>query len=182
MMTDRSITGRLVSFGAVISEIAIALLMLHVTAQVVLRLVFNISLENTPEIVSYYYMSGLIFMSLGLVTLYDSHIAASLFTEMMPAPVQKTLMVVVLFVLAGVALLLAWEMGREALKMTQIGEIHIGSMSNLPKWPARWFLPLGFTLMALAAVVRARRIHAGEVEAVIGRDVRDKPEADEGND
>ncbi|MEO1406686.1 MAG: TRAP transporter small permease subunit, partial [Pseudomonadota bacterium] len=88
----------------------------------------------------------------------------------MSASTQRLLITVIMGVLGIASLLLAWEMGWEALKMTTIGEIHIGSSVNLPKWPARWFLPIGFGLMALAAFMRARRIVLGEINPAINSD------------
>jgi TRAP-type C4-dicarboxylate transport system permease small subunit len=147
-----------------LAEIAMALMMLHVVLQIGMRAFFSISMDSVPEVVAFYYMAGMIFLSFAYVTREDGHISASLFTGMMPKRVTEILQGVIFIVLAIAMAMFARETLQEALRMTAIGEFHQGASINLPKWPTRWFPPVGSILMALAALVLA-------LDKLVGRPV-----------
>lgn len=155
----RSLTNRIVArstdISMAIAEIAIALMMFHVVIEVASRRFFRISLDSVPEIVAYYYMSAVIFLALAYVTRADSHVAATLFTDLLSEKVQRFIIAVVMVVLGLTMLMLAWQMGLEAMRMTRVGELHQGASMNLPRWPSRWFGPVGAVLMALVAFLMA---------------------------
>lgn len=155
----RSLTNRIVArstdVSMAIAEIAIALMMLHVVIEVVSRRLFRFSLDSVPEIVAYYYMSALIFLALAYVTRADSHVAATLFTDLLPEKAQRFIIGAVMVVLGLTMLVLAWQMMQEAMRMTRVGEMHQGASMNLPRWPTRWFAPVGAVLMALVAFLMA---------------------------
>lgn len=127
------------------------LMMSHITADVALRFLFNGRLIGTLEIVSFYYMVVIVFLSLGYVELRGGHIRVDLFAKMMPQGVQ-----IGLYVLAcGVGLvffgMLFWQSLHDALSATARAE---EAMSNFTFyiWPARWALPLGFAGIWLAVL------------------------------
>lgn len=149
------IVARSTDIAMALAELAIALMMMHVVIEVLSRRLFRFSLDSVPEIVAYYYMSTLIFLALAYVTRADSHVSATLFTDLLPDRVQRILTGVIFVILAATMLVMAWQMGHEALRMTRIGEFHQGASINLPRWPTRWFAPLGAVLMALVAILMA---------------------------
>ena len=55
-------------------------MMLHIVADVLSKWLFNFPLDGTLEIVSHYYMVGLIFLPLAFVQQKGSHIVAEIFT------------------------------------------------------------------------------------------------------
>lgn len=132
----------------------LALMMLHVTADVLGRFLFNAPIIGTLETVSYYYMVGAIFLPLALVERRGEHIRVDLFTQRLPRRVQ--LVLYLLACAAGLAFvgMLFWQSMTDALRSTARGET---IMSNFLfyVWPARWFLPLGFGAMALAILLNA---------------------------
>jgi TRAP-type C4-dicarboxylate transport system permease small subunit len=162
---------RVVDLGMVIAEVAIALMMLHITAEVVLRQIFLHSLDAVPEIVAYYYMAGLVFFSLAYVTRANGHISAEVFTQMLAPRSREILEACIAFALFGFMALFAWETWREAISMTRIGEIHQAATLYLPKWPPRWFLPVGSAVMALYALLIAVQKFRGEAAGGPARDV-----------
>ncbi|MBB4124306.1 TRAP transporter small permease [Martelella radicis] len=147
------LTARATDWAMAVAELGIALMMFHVVAEVISRRLFRVSLDSVPEIVAFYYMASVVFLSLAYVTRADAHVAATLFTDMLPERAQRLLSGVVLLILAGVMAALCWQLGVEAVRMTQVGEFHQGATMNLPKWPTRWFPPLGTGLMALTALL-----------------------------
>lgn len=138
-----------------IAEIAMLFMMIHVVLQIVLRTMFQIPLDSVPEIVAFYYMAGMVFLAFAYVTREDGHISASLFTDLLPARVNDILQGVIFVVLAIAMAVFAWVTTGEAIRMTAIGEFHQGANMNLPKWPTRWFAPVGAGLMSLTSLVLA---------------------------
>lgn len=127
----------------VVAAIFVVLMMLHVTADVVLRNVSDIGIPATLEIVSYYYMVCAIFLAFGYVELKNQHIRVDLFVMQMPRSVQVVLYIFAClagFVFFG---LLAWQSTIDAIRATQSYET---IMSNFLfyVWPSRWALPIGF--------------------------------------
>ncbi|MCA0941699.1 TRAP transporter small permease [Salipiger pacificus] len=127
------------------------LMMAHITTDVALRFFFDGRLIGTLEIVSYYYMVVIVFLSLGYVELRGEHIRVDLFAKMLPQAVQLAL-----YVLAcGLGLvffgMLFWQSAQDAIGATTRAE---EAMSNVTFyiWPARWALPLGFAGIWLAVL------------------------------
>jgi TRAP-type C4-dicarboxylate transport system permease small subunit len=146
---------RFVDLGMIVAEVAIALMMLHITAEVVLRQIFLQSLDAVPEIAAYYYMSGVVFFSLAYVTRGNGHISAEVFTAIMPPRAREILEGVISLALGVFMVLFAYQTFNEAVSMTRIGEVHQAATILLPKWPPRWFLAVGGALMALYALLIA---------------------------
>lgn len=133
----------------VISAIFVVLMMLHVTADVLLRSVSNVGIIGTLEVVSYYYMVCAIFLAFGYVEMHNEHIRVDLFVQQMPRSAQVVLYI--LACLAGFVFfgLLAWQSMIDALRATASQET---IMSNFLfyVWPSRWALPIGFIGCLLA--------------------------------
>jgi TRAP-type C4-dicarboxylate transport system permease small subunit len=156
---------RVVDVGMVFAEVAITLMMLHITLEVVMRQVFLQSLDAVPEIVAYYYMGALVFFSLAYVTRANGHISAEIFTSALSARPREILEGVIAFALFLFMAVFAWQTLGEAVSMTRIGELHQAATIYLPKWPPRWFLPIGSGLMALYALLIAIQKFRGSTPA-----------------
>lgn len=132
----------------------LALMMLHVTADVVGRFLFNTPIIGTLETVSYYYMVGAIFLPLAWVERRGEHIRVDLFAQRLPRTIQLALYV--LACAAGLAFIgmMFWQSLHDAMRSTARAET---IMSNFMFyiWPARWFLPVGLGVMALAILLNA---------------------------
>jgi len=146
---------RVVDFGMVLAEVAITLMMLHITAEVLLRQFFLQSLDAVPEIVAYYYMGGLVFFSLAYVTRANGHISAEIFTQVMPARARELLEGFIALALCLFMAMFTWQTFMEAVTMTRIEEVHQAATMLVPKWPPRWFLPIGGGMMAIYALLIA---------------------------
>ena len=142
---DRWIGRALLAVGCLF----LMLMMLHVTADVVLRFVTNRPIIGTLETVSFYYMTLAVFLPLAYVERRGEHIRVDLFVQLMPRPVQ--LWLYVLACLLGLIYfgILAYQSYLDALRSTERLET---IMSNFIFyiWPARWALPVGFAAVVLA--------------------------------
>lgn len=154
---------RVIDLAMIVAEVAIALMMVHITVEVFSRWIFLHSFDATVEIVMFYYMAGLTFLSLAFVTRADGHIAAEIFTDYMAPRPRAILEGVIALALGGYMLVFTWQTVGEAITMTHAGEIQQTATIQLPKWPTRWFLPFGGFLMALAAILIGIRKLTGAV-------------------
>ena len=149
MLAFRRILNRVVDGAMVVAEVAIVLMMVHITAELVSRWFFRHGLESVPEFVAFYYMTSVAFLSLAYVTRGNGHIAAEFFTQYMSPRGRQFLEGVIGILLGLFMLLLSWQLAQEAVTMTATSEVHQGVAFNLPKWPGRWIMAIGAAIMML---------------------------------
>lgn len=140
-------------FLMVIVGACILLMMVHVTADVTLKLVFNAPLHGTSELVGNYYMIGAVFLTIPLVELENRQIYVDLFFNMMARWMQVAAMVVVYLLQIGFFGALGYESLMDAIESIQKREI-VEGYYKIIIWPARCMLPLGFLLAMLVSAVR----------------------------
>lgn len=143
------------------AEAAIVLMMLHVAAELAVRWFLRTGIAGTYEVVTYYYMVGCAYLPLAYVTRGDGHISAQIFTQALPVRPREILEGVILIALGAFMIIMTWQTAVEAVSMTRVGEVYHAIIS-VPKWPARWLLPVGAALMAAYAFLLAARKLAGE--------------------
>ena len=147
----------LVRLGCVL----VGLMALHVVLDVGGRYIFNAPLPGTVEMVSHYYMVGVIFLPLAYVQSRRGHFVAEIFTQRMPPLVVAVLEAIVTLVTALLLAFLAWRTAAYALEFTQARESVQTAYFTIPTWPSRWLVPLGLGLMDLYALVQALLALAG---------------------
>ncbi|NDW02015.1 TRAP transporter small permease [Salipiger sp. PrR002] len=133
----------------VLASVAIVLMAVQVTTDVVIRALFNSAVIGTLEVISYYNMVGLVFLSLGYVELTHQNIRVDLFAQYMPKTVQLALYL--FSCLLGLVFFgcLGWQTLLDAIKATQRTETVMANFI-FQIWPARWLLPVGFLGLVLA--------------------------------
>lgn len=139
---------------AVISGLAIALMMVHIVLDVLLRNVFNYPLPGTIAIVSYYYMAIAAFMPLAFAEQKSAHISVEVITELMPKGIQRHLAGWMLLLSATVFALLTVRSWGEAVGKYEINASVVQGGDSLPVWPTYFFLPLGCLLMFLVVIYK----------------------------
>ena len=144
---------RLVTFisraVALIGGLAVALMMVHVTLDVLFRYVLNRPLAGTLTMVTYYYMILAAFVPLAFVERRGAHISVAVFTAMMPPLVTRLLSVVTGLLTMAVMALLAWRGGDAALQAMRKGLAQVQGDTEILVWPAYFAIPLGAGLMTL---------------------------------
>ena len=136
------------------------LMMVHVSADVIMRHVANQPIMGTLETVSYYYMVFAVFLPLAYVERAGEHIRVDLFVQLMPRWLQLGLYLascVIALVYFG---MLAYQGYLDALRSTERLET---IMSNFLFyiWPSRWALPIGFAAVVLAVLANMLKAVAG---------------------
>ncbi|MBC7138736.1 MAG: TRAP transporter small permease [Defluviimonas sp.] len=130
-----------------------ALMMVHVSLDVILGQFAADPLPGTVDYVSYYYMVGLVFLPLAFVELSNEHIQVDLIHDML-SPGAKTVLDMLALALSVVFYsLLTWQTWIDAVEKYTIGEKSMG-MVAVTVWPGRFFLPLGTGLMVLLLLAK----------------------------
>lgn len=138
-----------------VGGLAIFAMMLHITADVLMKLAFNAPLPGALEIVTYIYMVACTFLPLAHVVVSRTMIVVEVFTQgLSPKGLLR--------LESGLALLscayfgaMAVMSGLQAAAKTRIGEIQDATYFELPVWPMRWVVVLACALTALAVLLNA---------------------------
>lgn len=150
--------GRFLAFlssqAMLLGAICVALMMLHVTADVAGRYLFNAPLPGTIALVSNYYMVFLTFIALGVAAEKRAHISVEIFSDLLPSRARLSLGVFAELVTAAVIIVVMIGGWSEALKKTAGGASIEQGSHMLPVWQSYWMVPLGAGLMALITVYR----------------------------
>jgi TRAP-type C4-dicarboxylate transport system permease small subunit len=132
--------------------IAVLAMMLHVTADVLMKVALNQPIMGTLEIVSFVYMVGCTFLPLAHVQLSRTLIIVEVFTQNL-APEKTLRFDIGAAVLTVAYLLLLAIMGAVvAVAKTGIGEAQDATYFDLPVWPMRWVFCISCGLASLIAL------------------------------
>jgi TRAP-type C4-dicarboxylate transport system permease small subunit len=133
-------------------------MMIHITANAVLRTWFDNPIDNTLEITEYWYLPLVAFLGFIAAQHRGQHIAADLVYELLPS-VTKRFVLALMFVLCALASAgfakYGWD---EAVHAKDIGKT--AGVSDLTAWPTYFLAPLAFgslTVQFLYAAVQAVR-------------------------
>ncbi len=130
-----------------------ALMMVHVTIDVILSQFIAEPLPGTVDYVSYYYMVALVFLPISFVEFTNEHIQVDLIHDLVSPGVKTALDMLALTLSLVFYGLLTWQTWADAIEKYGVGERSMG-MVAVTIWPARFFLPLGAGLMALLLLAK----------------------------
>lgn len=152
-MIGRGISFLTKSFS-MIGALCVVLMVLHVTADVVGRYLFNSPLTGTIVIVANYYMILLVFLSIGIAEEKRAHISVEFFTDLLPQRAQPGISLfgsLLTIPVMGVVMIGGFN---EAMKKTNTGATMEQGSSMIEVWQSYWAIPIGAGLMALVALYR----------------------------
>ncbi|OAB55508.1 hypothetical protein AY599_25760 [Leptolyngbya valderiana BDU 20041] len=138
----------------VFGTIALVLMAVHVVSDVVGRLLFNSPVYGTTEIVSFYYMVGAVCLPLAYMELRDEHITVEVVYQNLPLWLRRAVFVFSALATALFFGLFAYQSWFDSLRAMSSREMVMGA-ALLEIWPSRFFLPISFGLLVLAALLRA---------------------------
>lgn len=136
------------------------LMMMHVSADVTGRTIFNRPLHGTTEIVSGWYMVAICYLPWAWIERRDNHIVAGMFENFGTARFSFWLGVFVKLVTFTYCLVFCWQTWIRAVQQTwagPAGEVWEAAGGFIPVWPSRWMLPIAAGLMGLYLVLRLVR-------------------------
>jgi len=146
---------RLILAAIIIAGCGLALMMVHIVADVTWRYLFNRPLVDTVETVSYYYMIAVVFLPLAYVERRSEHIEVELFVQHLPVSIRNVLYLLGRLTAIAFFGILTYQTWLDALDYMRIREVPMGS--SLEIWPSRFILPLSFTLLIAALLLHAVR-------------------------
>ena len=147
----RSIT-RLSWLAEVLSEIALAGLLLLVFHEVIVRYVFNSPTLYSVEL-SEYLLVFVAFMSVGWVLKEDRHVQVTFLVDLFPPKIKLILDIVTSILIMGFCGIMVWKGGRSAIT-AYTGDYHSSSLLNFPLWIPYGIIPLGALVLGLQYIVR----------------------------
>ncbi len=138
--------------GNLVGVVLIGVMVLHVTAEVIARSLFRAPIPATIEIATYYYMIAVAFVPLGYVQWRREHIEAEAIADFVPVRLRKAAAFLGMLASIGICLALVYGSVLAAMRQTQVGAAMWTTVGQLPVWPGRWMLPLGFGAMAVVMI------------------------------
>jgi TRAP-type C4-dicarboxylate transport system permease small subunit len=153
------------NFTLWLAALALVAMMVHVTADVVLKITLNWPVAGTLEIVSYIYMVACTFLPLAHLQASRSLIVVEFFTQKLD---KWSLLKLETFIAPlSVAYLgtLAIVGAMRAYSKMDLGETQDATYFELPVWPMRWVFAAALAVTALVAlhqfITDVRRVRAG---------------------
>jgi TRAP-type C4-dicarboxylate transport system permease small subunit len=130
------------------------LMMVHVTADVTMRTVFNSPIEGTTEVVAGYYMVMVAYLPWAYVAANDNHIVAGIFRQIGTPTFDYWIEIGVKLLTITYVAVFTYQTFSAAMQRTAAGEVWLAGTKYLPIWPTRWLLPLAGGLMIAHLVLR----------------------------
>lgn len=143
-----------------LAGLSVAVMMLHITADILGKTLFHAPIQGTLEITTFYYMPIAALAPLAVVQRDRAHIFVELFSHVLGPRANAALdalMCVLTVVFFG---LIAWYSGSEALQKTLRDDYVYVVFFDLKTWPTRWIVPLTSVLVVVTAALQAVA-HAG---------------------
>lgn len=138
---------------SVIGVVAMALMVVHITVDVVLRF-FGIALPGTVAFVANYYMLFVTFLPLVVVERERSHIEVEVVAQNFAPRVQALLRLFAWILAASVLGFLGWEASQEAMRAYRARMFIVEQSIRFDTWIPYFVLPAGYLLAAVVAVSR----------------------------
>ena len=150
---------------AILAGAGVLVMMVHICGDVVLRTLTGRPLPATVEIVSRYYMLIVAFLPLAWVERQDGMISVEFIDGMMGPGMMRLSNALVGLLSALIYVGLAWTSGEAALSQLANRSFVIVLNARVPVWPGYLILPIGFTLAAMAVLLKtATRVLPRPVE------------------
>lgn len=139
----------------------IVLMMVHVTTEVLLRLLFGMHIPGTMEVVAYYYMVAAVFIGIFICVVEDSHIRVDVLVQHFGKQLKSASDIFGLLVITLYFALFSYGLYLQAVKSWGRREGVDAVFFELSIWPSRWIAWAGVSLAALAAVYLLVRLLRG---------------------
>ncbi|WP_416139335.1 TRAP transporter small permease [Halomonas sp. HK25] len=144
-----------------LGTIAILLMVVHVTLDVILRSTLSISIPATLELVTRYYLITLALLPLAWVEWRKNMIAVEALESLMsPMLIRMSDVLVSLLSAIVYAVLMVATWGK-AMEQFAIGSYVMALNFPMPVWPTYFVLPVSFCLAAIVCLVRIPLLASG---------------------
>lgn len=139
---------------AFVGAVGVILMMIHVCADIIARLITGASLPATVEIVSHYYMVLVAFLPLAWVERNNGMISVELI-EFMMTPAMMRISDAAIAVLGSlIYAVMAYATWITAMNNYHTGTFVVALQTKIIIWPGYFLPPAGFALAAIIMAVR----------------------------
>ncbi len=162
-LSDRVIRG-IDSTILAVASVALVLMMLHITVDVLCSLLLNEPIAVTSAFVIKYYMIAVAFLPLASGEFRGAHISVDLFVNHLPAAPRRWLNWVVLALCVALYALLAIQAWQLAMEKLAVKAFILEQTTQLIIWPSFFIVPVGFGLIALLLALKLWCLLIGKPE------------------
>jgi TRAP-type C4-dicarboxylate transport system permease small subunit len=153
-----------------VGGLALLAMMLHVTADVAFKYLFNSPVPLTMEMVTYYYMAAVVFLPLFSLERKDATLVhVELVYGLLAMRVRRVILPAALLLSAIFCACAAYAAWKPAMQAFHTGT-YAGSILIVSIWPTRFLPVIGFALLAATLTIKAFN--------VIRRGIHDEDEKD----
>ncbi|WP_114423561.1 TRAP transporter small permease [Nocardioides houyundeii] len=138
---------------AVLGGVGLMALLVVVVLDVVLRTVVGAGITGSNDLVASWFMTTIAFTGIALAQRTGGRIQVDFVMDAVPGRLRQAVDALVLVAVAVVGALFAWFGWLEALEQMEAGEY--APIGDLPLWPLRFMVPLGFAGFTLACLLSA---------------------------
>lgn len=139
---------------ALVAGAAVVLTMLHISADVLSRLLFRMPLPGTITIVASFYMVAIVFLPLALAERRRAHISVEILWALYPRRIRYWLSIVTSLTTIVIFSILALSSVGKAWTSFRTGSVLLQDDVILPVWVAQFLIPVGAGAMVIAALGR----------------------------
>lgn len=145
---------RMSSIFSLIGGLGIFLMLLHVTADVILRQLFGFPPPATVLVVSHYYMVMIAFFPLGWSELRGDMISVEVLSGLFKGKILKVKTILIDLLIAAVYGFLAIHTWAIAMSELKVGSYQVSLGVVIPIWPSYFILPIAFAVACLVVLLR----------------------------
>ncbi|SPJ25404.1 TRAP transporter small permease [Palleronia abyssalis] len=139
---------------AIVAGLAVVAMMVQVSLDVVMDVLFGTPVPATLTLVAGYYMPLITFLPLAFVERLESHISVEVMTQFFPARGQKHLHGWIFLFCCIVCGMLTYATWIEAVDKFHIGSFSIERGIKIVNWPVRFAAPAGYGLLCLLFLLK----------------------------
>jgi TRAP-type C4-dicarboxylate transport system permease small subunit len=155
MQALESAADRIARALALVGSVGVLALLVHVTADVITRNLFQQPIPATNEIASRYYMVLIAFLPLAWVERGQAMVSVELLDLAMSMRMRRLSDIAVAVLATAIYLAIAWVTFEAALSYWRSGSFVDVLGRRLPVWPSYFLPPAGFLLAAFVTLLRA---------------------------
>jgi TRAP-type C4-dicarboxylate transport system permease small subunit len=145
------IISKLSAMLAVLAAVSVLLMMLLTCVDIGLRSLTGRSLAGAQEIIESL-MVAVVFLGMAYALQKREHVAISLLTDALPIRLATVLRLAGQLVMNALVVWIIIRTGQAAIWSYSIGEVRFGLL-QIPMWPARASIPIGFTGFLLQSLL-----------------------------
>lgn len=148
------LVNRLTAGLGLLGTLGLVAMMIHVTADVIGRTFWSVSIPATIEIVTRYYMITLVLLPLGWVEWSGKMITVDVFTDILGPKVIPYTDTLVALLSAFVYVMFTQATWLKAVEQYELGAYVMSLDTPIPVWPTYFVLPASFALATFVCLAR----------------------------